>query len=251
MNIKYKYLFIQIKRKEDIWADDSWGSLSIRSQINTPPELRERTLRALGRVSTFPVLNMVGPQETVIKRHHNLRVMKQNPVVNKPLHLSSLQLRKRSPQREMATLQSHTRGHGGAGCNTPSPASHPGQLGTVPRKNSQNKGAFLGSTRMFRGLHEATEIVCKTACGFVFCFQGSRVYCSGQSAQGPGLKHFKNHSVKGWAWGGGGDERLKVSEMNSKLQGTQIFNHVKSMLGLGSQWSHGRRTQYETFWSGW
>lgn len=71
-------------------------------------------------------------------------------------------------------------------------------------------------------------------------FQGSRVCCFGQSEQGPGLKNFKNHSVKGGGWGGEGEERLKVNEINYKLKGNQIFNSLKIILGPGSQWNHVR-----------
>ena len=43
--------------------------------------------------------------------------------------------------------------------------------------------------------------------------------------------------------GEGEEERLKVNEIYSKLKGTQIFNTLKIIFGLGSLWNQ-VRTQF-------
>lgn len=132
---------------------------------------------------------LIASHETVIW------AIKQNPVLDQLLHLPLLQLRKVSPQREMAALQSHTgrswRGWGD--CNTHHQCLTQKSLEKVPKKNSDSKG-WLGSTGVFQGLYTVTETVCRTVCGFAVW--ESRVYCFHQSEQGPWLKKFKNYYVK-------------------------------------------------------
>ena len=142
--------------------------MPIRSQINAPLEKGQIALRTLSSfaVSPLPHLDAAWPKETkqLIKRLQQCQSHGTKPSGRSAQASPFTTVEENeSPKREGYFPKPHREVTVGLWLAAPtSPRVLSGRAWEWYQRKTQSKDAFLGSTGMFQGLHEANEIVCKT-----------------------------------------------------------------------------------------